>query len=303
MNTSTSILITTKTGKSAKVKVSYNAYGGFVTPTALPELLNSSDYAQAYNEASGTQRYSADDITKFKSGVDPINYPNSNMLKQVISRNGLQTGHDLTITGGNDINQYYLAVGYLSQDGVVEKNNFSRYSARLNMLSSFTPKLKVTTRLSGVSSRVNEPAVPGGKDVFRMSNGIIRNASRYPSVYSTILPNGDYGIGPESGGTPIAWINSPSFFQNPTWKFNSNVAITFTPIKELILSAIGGYNFAYNETKLFRSTMRLDDNVSMGPSILTQKAERTQYKTFQATADYNKKFEKHNLSALLGYSF
>jgi TonB-linked SusC/RagA family outer membrane protein len=297
------ILITTKAGKSAKVKVSYNMYGGFVKPTALPELLNSWDYALAYNEASGTQRYSADEIAKFKSGDDPINYPNFNMLKQVINRNGFQTGHDLTLTGGSDINQYYLAIGYLSQDGVVEKNNFSRYSARLNMISSLTPTLKVTTRLSGVSSQVKEPAVPGGKDVFRMSDGIIRNSARYPSIYSTILPNGDYGIGPESGGTPVAWLNSPSFFENPTWKFNSNVDITFTPIKELVLSAIGGYNFSYNETKLYRSTMRLNDNVSMGPSSLSQTSARSEYKTFQATADYNKKFGRHSLSVLLGYSF
>ena len=297
------ILITTKAGKSTKVKVNYNAYSGFVTPTALPQMLNSWDYALAYNEASGTQRYSVDDITKFKDGSDPVNYPNSNMLKEVINQNGFQTGHDLTLSGGNDINQYYLAAGYLSQDGVVEKNNFKRYSARLNMISTLTQKLKVTTRISGVSSQVNEPAVPGGKDFTRMSDGIIRNSSRYPSVYSTILPNGDFGIGPESQGTPVAWLNSPSFYNNPTWKFNSNVDVSYKPMNDLVLSAIGGYNFTYNETKLYRSTLRLNDNVSMGPSSLAQASERTQYETFQATADYNKKIDKHNFSALLGYSF
>jgi TonB-linked SusC/RagA family outer membrane protein len=198
------ILITTKAGKSTKVKVNYNAYGGFVTPTALPELLNSWDYALAYNEASGTQRYTTDDITKFQNGSDPVNYPNANMLKEIISKNGMQTGHDLTLTGGSDINQYYLAVGYLSQDGVVEENNFSRYSARLNMISTLSPKFKVTTRLSGITSTVKEPAVPGGKDPVRMSDGIIRNAARYPSTYATLLPTGDFGVGPESGGTPLA---------------------------------------------------------------------------------------------------
>jgi TonB-linked SusC/RagA family outer membrane protein len=98
-------------------------------------------------------------------------------------------------------------------------------------------------------------------------------------------------------------LKSPSFFENPTWKFNSNVSVTYTPVKELVLSAIGGYNFTHYETKLFRSTMRLNDNVTMGPSSLSQSAERTLYKTFQATADYNKKIGNHNVSALLGYSF
>ncbi len=297
------ILIKTKAGKSDKVKISYNAYGGFIKPTALPELLNSWDYALAFNEASGTQRYSSDDIEKFKNGSDPVNFPNSNMLKEIFSKNGFQTGHDLTLTGGNDINQYYLAVGYLSQDGVVEKNNFSRYSARMNMVSTLTSKLKITTRFAGVSSQIKEPAIPGGKEVIRMTEGIIRNALRYPSVYPTILSNGDFGIGPESGGTPIAWLNSPSFYNNPSWKFNSNVNLEYKPLKDLVFSAIAGYNFSYDEQKLYRSTMRLNDNLTMGPSSLSQTSGRTQYQTFQATADYNKSIGQHALSLMFGYSF
>lgn len=297
------ILVTTKAGKSTKVKVSYNGYGGFVTPTALPELLNSWDYALAYNEASGTQRYTTDEIAKFKSGTDLVNYPNSQMLEEVVSKNGFQTGHDLTLNGGSELNRYYLAIGYLSQDGVVDKNNYSRYNARLNMITTLTPQLKITTRLAGVTSTVKEPAVPGGADAFRMSGGIIRNAARFPSVYATKLPNGDYGIGPESRGTPVAWLESPSFWENPTWKFNTNIDVVYTPIKELVFKAIGGYNFTYNETKIYRSTQRINDNLSMGPSSLAQASERTQYKTFQATADYNNNFGKHNVSGLLGYSF
>lgn len=297
------ILITTKAGKSDRVKVNYNGYAGFVSPTAMPEFLDSWDYALAFNEASGTQRYSAEDIAKFKSGADPINFPNTDMLREIINKNGLQTGHDLTLTGGSDINQYYLAIGYLSQDGVVEKNNYSRYSARLNMISALTPKLKLTSRFAGFTSLVKEPAVPGGKDVTRMSDGIIRNAVRYPSVYTTRLPNGDYGVGPESGGTPAAWLDSPSFWEDPTWKVTGNFNLEYKPVKDLVLSAIGGYNFTYSETKFYRSTMRLNDNVSMGPSSLEQTAARTQYQTFQATADYNYSVKSHNISLLTGYSF
>jgi TonB-linked SusC/RagA family outer membrane protein len=297
------ILITTKAGKTTKVKVDYNGYAGFVTPTSLPELLDSWDYALAYNEASGTERYSAEDIEKFKNGSDPVNYPNSNMLKEVLSRNGMQTGHDLTLTGGSDISQYYLALGYLSQDGVVEKNNYSRYSARLNMTSFLTPKLKVISRFAGFSSQIKEPAVPGGKDVFRMTDGIIRNALRYPSIYSTRLSGGEYGVGPESGGTPAAWLDSPSFYKEPSWKVSSNILVEYKPLKDLVLSAIGGYNFSYTETKLYRSTMKLNENVTMEPSSLTQTGGRTQYQTFQATANYDKSFKKHNISVLAGYSF
>jgi TonB-linked SusC/RagA family outer membrane protein len=297
------ILITTKAGKSTKVKVNYNAYGGFVAPTALPEMLNSWDYALAYNEASGTQRYSADDIAKFKDGNDPVNFPNSNILKEVLDHKGFQTGHDLTLSGGNEINQYYFAVGYLSQDGIVEKNNYSRYNARLNMISALTPKLKVTTRLSGVTSQINEPASPGSGDVFRVTDGIIRESSRVPSVYASILPDGSFGLGPASVGTPVSRLKSASFYENPRWKFAGNVDVTYKPIDDLIITAIGGYNFIFDETRTFRSTQQLSDLITVGPSNLVQTGERTQYKTLQTTVDYNKDVENHHFSVLLGYSF
>lgn len=297
------ILITTKAGRAEKVKVDYNGYAGFVTPTAMPELLDSWDYALAYNEASGTQRYSAEDIEKFKNGSDPVNFPNANMLKEIISRNGLQTGHDLTFTGGSAVSQYYLAFGFLSQDGVVEKNNFSRYSARMNMTSTLTPKIKIISRLAGFSSMVKEPAVPGGKDVFRMTTGIIRNAVRYPSVYTTRLGNGEYGIGPESGGTPAAWLDSPSFYEEPDWKVSGNMLLEYKPVNDLVISGIAGYNFSYSESKLYRSTMKLNESVTMGPSSLEQTAGRTQYQTLQLTASYTKSIKQHNASILAGYSF
>ena len=294
------ILITTITGESAKVKINYNAYGGFVTTTTLPEMVNSWDYALAYNEASGLQLYSAEDIEKFKNGSDPVNFPNTRFMNEVI-RNGFQTGHDLSFTGGTNINQYYLALGYLSQDGVVEKNNFSRYSARLNVTSALTPKLKVTTRLSGFSSLIKEPAVPGGSS-SRM-DGIIANLVRFPPIYNSILPNGDYGLGINLVGTPVSWINSDCFYENPTWKFNSIMKVEYKPIKDLVLSAIGGYNFIYLESKLYIASMRMNDNLTLGPSSLNQSAQRTQYQTFQATADYNKNIGDHAFSVLLGYSF
>lgn len=131
----------------------------------------------------------------------------------------------------------------------------------------------------------------------------IDKALRYPSVYSTILPNGDYGIGPESVGTPIAWFNSPSFYENPTWKINGNVNVEYKPMKDLVLSAIAGYYFIYSETKIYRSTLPLNENLTIKPSTLNQTNDRIQYQTFQATADYNKKIGQNAFSGMLGYSF
>lgn len=296
------ILITTKTGTEGKVKVSYNGYAGFTKPTALPDMVDSWEYATLYNEAVGSQSYSAEAIQKYKDGSDRDNYPNSNFLKDIFSRNGFQTGHDISISGGAKTTQYYLTLGYLDQNGIIEKNEYSRFDVRLNLSTELASNLKLSTWLAGYSSQRDEPAIPGGKDVSGMG-GMVLNAVRYPAVFAGQLSNGDYGTGPEQNGTPIAWLNSSSFWENPVFKVTTRMRLDYTPLKELQLSAIVGYNHLGEGSKLFRSTMRLNDTRTMGPSFLEQEEKKTIYQTAQFLADYNKTIGKHDFSALIGYSF
>ena len=97
------ILVTTKTGKEGKISVSYNGYAGFNTATELPEFIDTWQYATLYNEATGREVYTASEIQKLKDGSDPDHYSNSRYLDEVFSRKGFQTGHDLTLNGGNAI--------------------------------------------------------------------------------------------------------------------------------------------------------------------------------------------------------
>lgn len=144
------ILITTKSGKEGKTTVSYNGYVGFNTPTALPEFVDTWRWAELYNEATNSQIYSPEQIAKYKDGSDPDHYGNANYLEEVLSKKGLQTGHDLSINGGNEKTKYAVSFSYLSQDGIVEKNNYSRYNARINLTNQLLPNLKLTTRASGI---------------------------------------------------------------------------------------------------------------------------------------------------------
>lgn len=133
------ILITTKTGKEGKISVSYNGYIGFNKPTELPEFVDTWRYAELMNEAKGTEFYTKSDIQKLKDGTDPDKYGNHKYLDEVFSRNGLQTGHDLTLNGGTATNRYMLSLGYLHEDGIIEKNSYERFNARLNLSTDILP--------------------------------------------------------------------------------------------------------------------------------------------------------------------
>ncbi|GBU07691.1 SusC/RagA family TonB-linked outer membrane protein [Bacteroidales bacterium] len=296
------ILVTTKTGKEGKVSIAYNAYAGFNKATAFPEFVNSWEYATLMNEAQGREVYTAQDIQKYRDGSDLDNYANSKYLDEVFSENGFQTGHDLTLNGGSSSNRYLLSVGYLSQDGLVKKNNYERYNTRLNLVSDLLPNLKITTRLSGIYSMRNEPSVPGGIDADNVM-GIAEYAVRFPGLHPTKLSNGTYGRGPKLQGTPRAWIDSDSFFENPNFKVNSNIRLDYTPIKDLQLSALGGYNYENQELKRYRSSFKLGNDITIGPSSLRHEMQKTIYKTFQATAQYGKSIQEHSFAALAGYSW
>lgn len=90
-------------------------------------------------------------------------------------------------------------------------------------------------------------------------------------------------------------------------RLNSAVSLDYTPIEGLKLSAIGAYNFINSQSKLYKATIpvKIDDKIQvLGPSKLTEKNTNTDYKSFQATANYAKSFNTlHNIDVLIGYSW
>lgn len=296
------ILVTTKTGKEGKVSVGYNGYVGFNTPTALPEFVDTWQYATLYNEAVGREAYTQEEIQKFRDGSDPDHYANARYLDEVFSRKGLQTGHDVTVNGGNTQNRYMVSFGYLKQNGIVEKNDYQRYNARVNLINEILPGLKLTSRLSGVYGNRKEPMAPGGDDADNMLI-LIQKALRFPGLTPTVLSDGTFGAGRELHGTPAGWIKSDSFYENPEFSLNANVRLDYNPIKDLQLSAIGAYTYTNGEERTYRSTMKLSGDRVLGPSELKHKMGKTIYKTFQATAEYNKTIGGHTFGILAGYSW
>lgn len=296
------ILVTTKTGKQGKISVSYNSYIGFNRPTELPEYVDTWQYAELYNQAAGNEVYSPEDILKFKNGTDPDGHANEKYLEKMFSNNGIQTGHDITLNGGNDANKYMLSFGYLKQNGLVEHNDYERYNTRVNIVNDILSNLKLTTRLSGVMDTRNEPYAPGSLSSTNMLS-LIGDAVRFPGIYPTVLSNGNYSQGPLLQGTPIAHVNSGSFYKAPKFAVNANARLDYNPIKDLTISVIGAYQYTNKEEKTYRSALKLDGDRIIGPSSLSHVMDKTIYKTFQTTIDYNKEINKHNIGILAGYSW
>lgn len=295
------ILITTKKGKEGKTQVSYNGYIGWQSPTEFPVQANSWEYAQMMNVVT-PNTYTDAQIAAYKSGTDPDNYPNTDFLNKVFSRKGITTSHDLSLNGGTEKSKYFISFGYLNQQGVVVKNLYERYNVRVNLASQLSDKLSLAVRVSGSSENRTEPQANGSVDVGGL-DGIVTYAVRFPATYVGKFINGTYGLGNQSVGTPIAWLESASYVETPSMKFNSNARLDWKTTKDLTLSAIVGFNYYIDNSNSYRASQILNPNLALPTSFLDKYRNETQYKTVQGLANYTKEINKHNFNILAGYAF
>lgn len=298
------ILVTTKSGSKQKTQIQYNGYVGFQEPTRFPQFADSWDYAAMYNEATGTTTYTEEDIQKFKDGSDPDGHPNTKFLDSILTKKGLQTSHNITLSGGAERIKYNVSLGYLFQDGLVVKNNYNRANLRVNLSADITKKLSLTARLFALRNEDKEPNAPAtfGNEATGVLF-LIGQSVRYPSVNAGHLSNGYYGTGIVQKGTPISFLESESFMKNRFNTLNSNLRLDYKILNDLKLSFISAYNFNNGRRTDFLATQRINASIFLEPNELTLTNNNTDYYTLQGLADYSKKIGNHNIGVLLGYSF
>lgn len=148
------ILITTRRGKPLKKSMHFTVETGINKPIAYPEYLNAAEYMELYNEALANDnldpRYPDDVISNTRNGSDPVRFPNvdyynSTYLHDYYTHNNV-VGE---ASGGNDIGQYYLNLGWrhdnsLLKAGEGDNESNDRLNMRGNVDYKLTDYIKVT---------------------------------------------------------------------------------------------------------------------------------------------------------------
>ena len=159
-------VVTTKSGKEGKAKVSFTSNLGVLSPTALPGILPAYESALLHTEGqinvgqAGSRLFSDADLEIFKQGTgDPLLYPDINWYKELTRPNWLQTQQNISISGGSKIAKYFTSFGYTFEDGMFRdfKNpsgykttpSFNRYNFRSNLDLNVTKSTTVGIRMAG----------------------------------------------------------------------------------------------------------------------------------------------------------
>ncbi|WP_373843715.1 SusC/RagA family TonB-linked outer membrane protein, partial [Bacteroides heparinolyticus] len=132
------ILISTKKGKAGQGKITYDFQFATQSISHMPKLLNSEEYIQYMSEGNILAKDFMETNWDGKTNTNwlDIAFEDSRMAK-----------HNLAFTGGGEQGNYYLALTYLDNDGIVKGKNdtYQRMTATVNAEYNIKPWLKVGT--------------------------------------------------------------------------------------------------------------------------------------------------------------
>ena len=166
------ILVTTKEGRVGKAQVSVRVENSVSSPTMTNEFLDGVSYMELYNRALRTRdagallHYSKDKIEGTRTGADPKVHPNVNWYNELFRQSVMNRKANMNISGGGEIAQYYLALSYNNEKGLLnvdDLNNFNnnidinRYNLRANVNMNITKTTEVAVKFYSLFDRYNGP--------------------------------------------------------------------------------------------------------------------------------------------------
>lgn len=281
------VLITTKKGQSGVTSVQLNAQYGIQSISNKLDLLTADEYAMINDEAL------------VNDGLSPVWAESGRVLgtgtdwQDVIFRDAAFQKYDFTVSSGNKNTTYLLGIGYFGQDGIVEYSDFKRYNLRFNINSNVSDKLTVGSNLN--LSRINENLID------TEINGVVRAAIFQPPTISVYNEDGTYaGPGENEGDAqnPLGMADRSDRTSMNNQLFG-NLFATYNFLPELKLKSNVGLNVYSMQTKDFDPTFS-EGNANRVVNSLTMQDIDYFDINWENTLDYTKKFNNHEITALIG---
>lgn len=309
------IIVTTKSGRTGKSRVSFSTQIGVNQVQRYVDVLGSKDYLDMIIEARTNNGTIGNfpGLLKLRESGD---YANTNWQDEIF-RNALNYRANANVTGGNENVTYHFSVNYQNEDGIL----LNSYYRKVNVKGGFDARLNKYVKIGvGFSptytkKRAQQPAGGGTEDV----TGVIAEALSYPPILPVWQPNGDYtqiaqhythyGLNNQLRN-PVANLLENS---DDSWSIRTltNAYIEIKPLKSLTVRS--SVDLSTNSTKLdyYQSACLLGANETGNKStpnlsaIDAYRASGFGYNTYwSTTATYDRMFgEKHHLNAVLGYDF
>lgn len=308
------IIITTKRGNSKGLKFGFTSTLGISQPTKRPDMLNSSQYLQLFEEAWINDGNTGSPV--FPSSI-PMTWEeahkyDTDWVDQTIGT-GFKQFYDFNVQKGAANYNYYVGLSYDINESYLLGNSYERLSGRFNGDYRINDKLKVgiTTSLSrGDNNRV-DAAWSGGLGAA-MSTAlpiypIFYDQDEYSVDASTgdstkTASAGDYWLKAGIGNNPRAFRDLKSW-RVREWRSINSINLAYTPIKNLSFVATGSYDYMNQLEDLHLTGSELHGFEGIGGVAFRSPRTIHNYSTF-VTGSYDFTLpENHKLKVLVGTEY
>ena len=320
------VIINTKRGKPGKTIFGFDTYVGFQKIAKIPVYQTALEEARHYFE--GIKNRNLDEgnsitgypttwkqavpitimeVLEGKTPTQPgatLNFKNH--IDEVIRTAPMQQ-YQLSARGGTDNVRYALGGEYLNQDGIIINTNYKRYSARANIDVKVTKKmaLKMNFNPSYTEKRnIGGPSVDEIGSNGNRGSDIIYNAIQIPQYYTLTNADGSYfpfGDGLDavvSTQNPLALAKEVIGRQKQTG-FLGNISADYNILTNLKLNVLLGVNLMNIKGMRFKPKLAAFNN---NPAVGIDNASSFLNWLTETTLSYNKTFDKHAVSGLVGYT-
>lgn len=234
--------------------------------------------------------------------------PNSEKLSLLdwqdeVYRTAIVQDYSLSVSGATDNINYLFSGGYLTQEGLATGTSYDRFSFRANVESKISKYLSIGINLAPTYIVTNGSGRANGKDSQAHKTLSSAPVSEPGVGYMTLVqPNMRYGWG-DTTSSP-SYILNTNIRQDRTLRMIGNAFVRITPFEDfrVELSAATNYHDLDGNTYSFSSAGQKWPSGEGQSSSGAHNTTRVWNTLLQAVANYDHTFDKHGVSAMLGFS-
>lgn len=308
------VLIQTKAGRPGRPRVTVNMNYGYSEPTSLTRLVDSWDYATYINELNQSlgapPLYTQDQIDLFRSGTDPLRYPNTNWIDAITRSRAPQMEHRVDVSGGTGEIRYFLSGQYLDQEGIFKdpsQLSYNQYSMRANVSAQVHDNLNLDLRVGGRYEDRN------GSNFD--ANGIfVTAASNYP-VQPAVYPNGLPSIGIEFNNPLVRAQGLTGYERQKDFQVNSTLNFRLDMpaiLSGLYVSGLGAFDIGFRDFKEFSDMWDwveydpatdeyIDYRDRTAPINLTRSMRNNSRRTYNIRVGLDRAFGRHQIQTFAAH--
>ena len=311
------VLVTTKSGASGKISVSYNAYWGQKKMANADAIQTGSPYDFVRNQYElSVLRDELEDnyIPTFGVFEDMDLYKNvekNDWVQKVFGNVGTTFSHNLSVSGGSDKVKWTASYAHVGDDAIMLGSDFKRDN--LTFKTQYKPIKQITVDINARYSRT-EVMGAGANSMndsgSTSSNGRLKHSVQYtPFPITGVATDSDLAEDYGDNAPPLKSVaDNDNKRIRKNWTLNG--AVTWHIIDNLNFKVEGGMDdYSQEDNRYYGLTTYYVGNsatIKGQPAMMYSNSFRTKYRNTN-TLNYNFKdvFEgdKHKLDVLLGQEY